>query len=291
MPRMIMLALGVVAVSDVLWLRTGRPLWAVAFAAILIGTRVYRGTSTRHAATSMRPALVYAPYVALAPAIVTVALQYARTGVPPEEVKALVAVGLLLVVRQHATLAENRSLVERLEATERRLRHQAMHDSLTGLGGRAKLHERLDAAVRAHRESGTPVAVVFIDLDDFKQINDLHGHAAGDDVLVAIARRLACALAPYGDGALAFRMSGDEFAVLLSGEAAVGAAETARGLLGAISAPVEVDGKTVAVTGSVGVAEPGPDIPAEPSGLLRAADVAMYGVKHSGKGGVAQAGG
>lgn len=289
MPRLTMVALAVIAVSDVLWVETRHPLWAVGFATLLVATKVYRGTSTRHKVLSTRPGLVYAPYAALAPAIATVALQSAQGEVPPAAVKTLIVVGVLLVVRQHATLAENRSLVERLEATERRLRHQAMHDSLTGLGGRAMLHERLDAAVQAYRESGTPVAVVFIDLDDFKQINDVHGHAAGDDVLVAIARRLGRALAPFGEGALAFRMSGDEFAVLLSGDAAVAAAETARGLLGSISAPVEVDGTTLAVTGSVGVAEPGPDIPAAPSALLRAADVAMYGIKHDGKGGVAQA--
>lgn len=289
MPRVMMLALALVAVSDVLWVRAGRPLWAVAFAAILLATRVYRGTSARNAVRSVRPALVFAPYVVLAPAIATVAVQYARGDVPPAEVKAVAAVGLLLVIRQHSTLAENQLLVGRLEETERQLRHRAMHDSLTGLGGRALLHERLDAAVRAYQESGNPVAVVFIDLDDFKQINDAHGHAAGDNVLVAIARRLGHALAPFGDGAVAFRMSGDEFAVLLTGEAAVGACTTARGLLGAISAPIEVDDASVAVTGSVGVAEPGPDVPAEPSALLRAADVAMYGVKHGGKGGVAQA--
>lgn len=289
MPRLTMVALSVIAASDVLWVESGHPLWAVGFATLLAATRVYRGTSTRHEVPSTRPGLVFAPYAALAPAIATVALQSARSEVPPAAVTTLIVVGVLLVIRQHATLAENRSLVERLEATERQLRHRAMHDSLTGLGGRALLHERLDTAVRAYQESGSPVAVVFIDLDDFKQINDVHGHAAGDNVLVAIARRLGHALAPFGDGAVAFRMSGDEFAVLLTGEAAVGACTTARGLLGAISAPIEVDDASVAVTGSVGVAEPGPDVPAEPSALLRAADVAMYGVKHGGKGGVAQA--
>ena len=291
MPRLTILGLVVVAVSDVLWARTGRPLWAVAFAVLLVATRRYRGTSRRNTVRSMRPALVYAPYVVLAPAIVTVAVQYARAEVPPAEAKASVAVGLLLLIRQHATLAENRLLVARLEETERQLRHRAMHDSLTGLGGRALLHERLDAAARAYRETGSAVAVVFIDLDDFKQINDVHGHAAGDDVLVVIARRLGRALTPFGDGAVAFRMSGDEFAVLLTGEAAVGARSTALDLLGAISAPIEVDGTTVSVTGSVGVAEPGPVVAAEPSALLRAADVAMYDVKHAGKGGVAEAAG
>lgn len=289
MPRMYMLGLAVTALSDLLWIEADRPLWAVGFACILVGTRVYRGTSERRATVSTRPALVFAPYAVLAPAITVIVVQYLGDGVPEAVATTAVVTGVLLIVRQHATLAENRSLVERLEETERQLRHRAMHDSLTGLGGRALLHERLDAAVRAYQESGNPVAVVFIDLDDFKQINDVHGHAAGDNVLVAIARRLGHALAPFGEGAVAFRMSGDEFAVLLTGEAAVGASTTARGLLGAISAPIDVDDGSVAVTGSVGVAEPGPDVPAEPSALLRAADVAMYGVKHGGKGGVAQA--
>lgn len=291
MPRMYMTALGVVALSDVLWVEAGRGLWAVGFACVVVATRVYRGTSQRHVTLSTHPALALAPYAALAPAVVTLVVQHLGGGVPEEVTTVAVVTGALLIVRQQATLMENHNLVARLEATERRLRHQAMHDSLTSLGGRALLHERLDAAVHAYREAGTPVAVVFIDLDDFKQINDVHGHAAGDDVLVEISRRLARALAPLAEGALAFRMSGDEFAVLLSGEAAVGAADTARGLLGAIGAPIDVGGTSVEVTGSVGVAEPGPDVPAESSALLRAADVAMYGVKHSGKGGVAEAAG
>ena len=289
MPRMYMAGLAVTALSDLLWIRADRPLWAVGFACILVATRVYRGTSQRHEKASTRPGVVFAPYAVLAPAITVIVVQYLGDGVPAEVTIVAVVTAVLLVVRQHATLSENAHLVERLEATERQLRHQAMHDSLTGLGGRAMLHERLDAAVRAYGQDGTPVAVIFIDLDDFKQVNDTHGHAAGDHLLVAIARRLAAGLAPLGEDATAFRMSGDEFAILLRGHAALDAADTARSLLPAISAPVEVDGKSISVGGSVGVAEPGPTVPAEPSALLRAADVAMYGVKQAGKGGVAQA--
>ncbi len=289
MPRMYMAGLAVIAVSDVLWVLSGRGLWAVGFGCIVVATLFYQGTSQRRVTHSTSPVLVLAPYVVLAPALVTMVVLYLGPGIPKAITTTSVVMGALLVVRQQATITENHKLVLRLEKTERQLRHQAMHDSLTGLGGRALLHEHLDAAVRAHRETGRPVAVVFVDLDDFKQINDVHGHAAGDDVLVAIARRLARALEPFGHDAMAFRMSGDEFAVLLTGEAGVGAAETARGLLGAISAPVHVGEEVVAVTGSVGVAEPGPNVPAEPSALLRAADLAMYGVKHGGKGGVAEA--
>ena len=289
MPRWYIAALAVTAVSDLLWVRTGRPLWAVGFACIVLATQAYRGTSERRTVVSTHPGLVYAPYAALLPAIVTIVVDYVDDGVPEELAITAVVTGVLLIVRQQATLVENRHLVERLEATERRLRHQAMHDSLTGLGGRALLHDRLEAAAAAHRADGTPVAVIFIDLDDFKQVNDVYGHAAGDHVLVAIARRLGAALERGTQYARAFRMSGDEFAVLLRGDAARDAAGTARAVLAEITAPVEVDGRSVSVGGSVGVAVPGPDLPAEPSALLRAADVAMYGVKHAGKGGVAQA--
>lgn len=289
MPRLYMAALATVAVSDVLWTQVGRPMWAVGFALIAVATRVYRGTSERRAIVSTEPALLLAPYVVVVPALATIVVFYVGDGVPEAVAVTAVVTGMLLIVRQQATLAENRHLVGRLEATERRLRHQAMHDSLTGLGGRALLHDRLGTAVTAYRETGEAVAVVFIDLDDFKQVNDVYGHAAGDHVLVAIAHRLAAALAPLGY-ARAFRMSGDEFAVLLRGDAAENAVATAECLLSAIRTPVEVDGVAVTVGGSVGVATPGDGVPAEPSALLRAADVAMYGVKRVGKGGVAAAG-
>ena len=289
MPRVYSGGLVLIAVSDVLAARGQVPVWAVGFALIAVATRVYRGTSRRRTPTGSEPQVVYTAYLLLAPALVTVVARHLSGGIRPAEATVAVIMGALLVVRQHVTLTENHHLVQQLAATERRLRHQAMHDSLTGLGGRAMLHDRLGAAVRRHRDHGLPIAVVFIDLDDFKQVNDTYGHAAGDDVLVAIARRLARALEPLAGDAIAFRMSGDEFAVLLSGDAAQHAARTAHELLATISAPVPVGDEAVVVGGSVGVAVPGPDVPAEPSALLRAADVAMYGVKHAGKGGVAEA--
>ena len=129
------------------------------------------------------------------------------------------------------------------------------------------------------------VAVVFVDLDDFKAVNDVHGHAAGDHLLVETARRLRDALTPVGDDALAVRMSGDEFAVLLVGRAAEQSADLARQILAAIQRPVTVNGVSVSVGGSVGVASTD-SAALNPSALLRAADVAMYDVKHQGKGGV-----
>ena len=138
-----------------------------------------------------------------------------------------------LIVETHAQDPERLTVrgiieVKSMPVSERRLqlqlRHQATHDALTGLGGRVLLHECLDAAVARRRATGDGLAVVFLDLDDFKVVNDTMGHAAGDDVLVQTASRITDALARLGEGAAAFRMSGDEFAVLLLGPAAVDAA-------------------------------------------------------------------
>lgn len=288
MPAWYVAGLLLVGASDLAHALGATPAWAAGFACVVAATRAYRGTSHRSEVLSIRNRLVFGPYLVLAPVVAAMAVQHARGGVPREEVKAIVVIGVLLLVRQHATLAENRNLVARLAATERELRHRAMHDALTGLGGRALLHERLGAAVRRHRQDGVPLAVVFMDLDDFKLVNDTYGHAAGDDVLVEIAHRLRRAIEPLGDGAAAFRMSGDEFAVLLTGPPAEVADATARGLLAAIGAPVQAGDRALRVGGSAGVAvAAGPDT--EASALLRAADVAMYGVKHGGKGGFAVA--
>jgi diguanylate cyclase (GGDEF)-like protein len=197
--------------------------------------------------------------------------------------------GLLLLVRQQVTLAENAGLVERLAATQLQLRHQATHDALTGLPGRVLLHERLDAALAERRARPAGLAVVFVDLDDFKVVNDTLGHAAGDDVLVQTAQRLTAVLAPLGDGAAAFRMSGDEFAILLTGAAADDAGCTAERVLASIRQPLDVGTRAVEVGGSLGVAVVADDDDVEPSVLLREADLAMYAVKHRGKSGVAVA--
>lgn len=288
MPRAYVAGLLVIAVSDVAHGLGRTPLWALGFAILGVATVVYRGTSARRELVSTDWRLAYAPYAALVPAVATITVQHLRGGVPSQEAATAVVMGVLLVIRQHTTLTENRLLVERLAVTEQRLRHQATHDALTGLGGRALLHERLGAAVARHRADGTPLAVVFVDLDDFKQVNDTFGHAAGDDVLVETARRLRAVLDRVDGDAAAYRMSGDEFAVLLEGPAADAAEETARALLDAITTPVRAGDVEVVVGGSFGVAH-GEGPATEASALLRAADVAMYGVKHGGKGGIATA--
>ena len=285
MPAVYTVGTMVIIWSDVAQSRGSTPLWAVGFALYAVATRTYRGTSRRRDLVSTGWTTAYAPYLLVAPAALTLGVQVAHGTIPGPEIAAAVAMVALLLVRQHVTSAENRVLVHRLATTERLLRHQATHDALTGLPGRVVLWERLEEAARRRTTEPFAVAVVFVDLDDFKAVNDGHGHAAGDHLLVETARRLRGALEDLGGDALAVRMSGDEFAVLLVEGAAERAADVARRILMAIQRPVTVNGIEITVGGSVGVAstESG-DL--NPSALLRAADVAMYDVKHQGKGGV-----
>ncbi len=156
-------------------------------------------------------------------------------------------------------------------ALQDRLRHQATHDTLTGLANRALLGERLQ-----HRTSGQ-VSVLVIDLDGFKEINDGHGHHAGDHVLATVAARLTALLHP---GDLAVRLGGDEFAVLPADPYPGRVAALSGQIMAALSVPVELDGRKLRIGGSVGVAT-GPA--GDPDRLLRDADAAMYRVKQDRK--------
>ena len=128
--------------------------------------------------------------------------------------------GLALVVtRQMLTIVDNTVLFDRVATAQRRLHHQAYHDPLTGLANRALFQERLVHAIDAHQKRGTPVAVLFADLDDFKLINDTFGHALGDRVLQAVGERMRAGVRSQD---LVARLGGDEFAIVLDqGGAAV----------------------------------------------------------------------
>ncbi|HEX5900350.1 MAG TPA: EAL domain-containing protein, partial [Solirubrobacteraceae bacterium] len=179
-------------------------------------------------------------------------------------------------------LLNMRDVSERLALLEQ-LRHQAFHDSLTGLPNRALFEDRLRHALVRLRRSGGFAAVMFVDLDDFKTVNDGLGHAAGDELLRATARRLEDTLRTQDTAA---RLGGDEFAVLLEDLAdeaeALAIAERVRC---ALEPPLTVAGQQVAPSASIGVACPGPQDGADE--LLRNADVAMYAAKGRGKAQVA----
>ena len=155
---------------------------------------------------------------------------------------------------------------------EEELRERARTDPLTGLLNRAGLTEELRAAADDATTGGAPLAVVMLDLDRFKEVNDTLGHAVGDALLCAVAERLTGEL--RRDDVLA-RLGGDEFVVLLRDADPDAVAHTTRRLLGALRRPFEVDGLALEVDGSLGVATSG----TEPTELLRAADVAMYAAK------------
>lgn len=159
------------------------------------------------------------------------------------------------------------------------LQHRASHDGLTGLPNRALLRERLNAAA-PHALNGVPVAMLFIDLDGFKGINDTYGHEAGDRLLVAVANRLFAAV--RGADTVA-RLGGDEFAVLLDGmDSEEDTYAVADRLLENIQAPVPYEGTELHPRASIGVAIWRGDTDVDQ--LMQNADLAMYAAKTSGKG-------
>ncbi|HLG69832.1 MAG TPA: EAL domain-containing protein [Chloroflexota bacterium] len=177
-------------------------------------------------------------------------------------------------------IAMLKDVTERKQAEEA-LAHQALHDSLTGLPNRNLLHDRLDQAILTARRERRPLAVLLIDLDRFKEVNDTFGHHYGDMLLKQVGPRLRGALRESDTVA---RLGGDEFAVLLPSCATVDAAMlTATKLLAALEAPFVVEGQTLSISGSMGIVmypEHGEDVQT----VMRRADVAMYAAKRDGEG-------
>ena len=159
------------------------------------------------------------------------------------------------------------------------LRHQAFHDPLTGLSNRARFIDRLDHALIRARRTAEQVALLFVDLDEFKAVNDSHGHDVGDALLVAVGRRISEMLR---EGDTVARLGGDEFALLLDGSIDRDHAENiAERLVEAMRVPFEIDGRHVMMRASAGVAlSTGSETGNE---LLRRADLAMYTSKAEGK--------
>ena len=163
---------------------------------------------------------------------------------------------------------------------EDELRHQAFHDSLTGLANRALFSDRLEHALSRTRRSRARLAVLFLDLDDFKTVNDSLGHGEGDQLLISVAGRLREALR---SGDTIARMGGDEFAVLVEEPSEAGTAmEVAERLLTMLQTPFRQGGKELFVHASVGVAM-ATSAKETPEDLLRNADASMYMAKSRGK--------
>jgi diguanylate cyclase (GGDEF)-like protein/PAS domain S-box-containing protein len=176
----------------------------------------------------------------------------------------------------------SRDVSER-KAFEDQLSHQAFHDPVTSLANRALFADRVQHSLRRSIRGGPAVGVMFIDLDDFKTVNDSLGHAAGDTVLQEVARRLLGAVRPADTVA---RFGGDEFAVLLDGvKDSEEAADVAGRILRALELEYDVDGKQVYPRASVGICMAGQGVgSSDAEELLRNADVAMYMAKRDSKG-------
>jgi diguanylate cyclase len=166
-----------------------------------------------------------------------------------------------------------------LEASQARLAHQALHDHLTGLPNRVLLEERLERAMAAAKRHRRGLAILFIDLDGFKAVNDTHGHASGDAVLRQVASRLAGSLR---DSDTLARLGGDEFMALVTDlQRPDDAAEVAAGLLAAVRGEFVVGDTRMPLAASIGISLY-PDDGTDAVTLQRRADVAMYLAKDAG---------
>ncbi|WEK31778.1 MAG: diguanylate cyclase [Candidatus Pseudomonas phytovorans] len=164
-----------------------------------------------------------------------------------------------------------------LQNENQTLAHQASHDSLTGLPNRAFFEGRLNRSVRNAARQQDNLALLFLDSDHFKQINDTLGHAVGDEVLISVAERVRAQLREHD---LVARLGGDEFAVLLTPlQSREDAEHIAEKIVASMKLPVQLDsGRSIATSLSVGIAYY-PDDGADPASLLNAADAAMYQAK------------
>jgi diguanylate cyclase (GGDEF)-like protein len=246
--------------------------------------------------------VISAAIVAIYAVIALVVHDVARTGGLPTLVSNLFFLGSAVVicvavqVRRYRYLLENfqwrQALARDLAAKEqarRQSEHRATHDLLTGLPNRAQFIRLADREIEAARSRGSWVALMFIDLDGFKPINDTHGHAVGDEVLRILAQRMRNCL--KGSDTVA-RLGGDEFGaiVALPPEAAGSAERVAAKILDTVSQPIALGALRIVLSASFGVAL-FPCHGDDAQTLMSVADTSMYEVKRAGKAGVRLASG
>ena len=179
-----------------------------------------------------------------------------------------------------------------VEVSKEQLYHMAYHDSLTSLPNRRLFREQLEQLLRMAERHGEQLAILFIDLDDFKRINDSVGHSAGDDLLQEVAQRILNCVrdsdlvahnVDSGPSANVSRIGGDEFTVVLPQlEKVESAGVVARRIVEAIGEPFLIEGQELAVTPSIGIAL-APGDASDAQGLLKASDIALYHAKGQGK--------
>ena len=193
------------------------------------------------------------------------------------------AVQTVFVVSNPAGMVTNYVLsiadVSAVRKAEAKIEHEAQHDALTGLGNRRLMQERLDKELAKARRLDRPLGVLFLDLDDFKTINDSLGHESGDIVLKNIARRIEESIRRDD---LAIRVGGDEFLIVVPALGEAGCTRLAQKLLLRVAEPILLAGEQVSITGSIGVAL-FPSHGTNTSELTKAADNAMYEAKRDGR--------
>ena len=212
---------------------------------------------------------MWLPYVPIVLAMAAAVVRFAATPDVPPALLASVLLIVLVLLRQFIVVGENRRLLRVVEA-------QALQDPLTGLANRALFLDRLDHALTLHRRDEQSVAVLSLDLDDFKLVNDGLGHPAGDLLLVRAAERILGAARSSDTVA---RMGGDEFVVLMEGDTEE-SRQVALKVLRAFDEPFVIDGHDLLLRPSAGLAATdAPEISAD--ALLKQADMAMYTAKRS----------
>ena len=255
--------------------------WFVGFVLIALAATAPPAADTGPAVAAADEATGYLPYLPVLLALgATLVVQLCGSPVPTGQLLLAATVVVLLLTRQYLALRENSELTRRLAAREAQLHHQAFHDGLTGLANRALFQDRLEHALELHARDLRPMSVLFLDLDDFKVVNDTLGHASGDELLRRVADRV---LGAVRAGDTVARLGGDEFAVLLED----GAEPTvvAEKVLASLARPVLLGSEPLQVRASVGVfALEAADARLPAGELLAHVDTAMYCAKRAGKG-------
>ena len=265
--------------------------WVAGYLGIFLASMAYplagRADPSHHRSASLRRSLMPFTVATLAMGL---RLALAVTGHTADAfvMVVLVATTLLIIARQLLTLQENQELTESLHqkigeltSREEQLSHQAFHDPLTGLANRRLFTDRVDHALTLCRRTGDRTAVLFVDLDDFKTVNDSLGHAVGDQLLVAVGTRLSGCVRP---GDTVARLGGDEFGILLE-EVADGDFPdvVAARMLAALDVPFPLGGRQVFTRASIGIALGFDHAALDGEQLLADADVALYAAKEAGK--------
>ena len=223
------------------------------------------------------------PYVPLGIALVVVGIDRVNYGTGPVTGLLIVVTFLGVLLRQYLTIRDNGTLTRHLESRERELQAQAFADQLTGLPNRALFTDRVTHALEQHRRSMRPLALLFVDLDDFKVVNDTLGHPVGDELVIRVAERFLGAIRVSDTVA---RFGGDEFAVLVEGDS--DAVDVGTRLVDCLRPAFSLAGEQLLIGASIGIAEVRADQPTPPlDELYSRADIAMYAAKRSGKGQVA----